>query len=401
LTVVRARKDAINEAIDFALGEYKRDSQAILAEAERKRELFGARDRRLAQWSKSRGCIFRGCTARSIRRSHSIQKSGPLLAVSKGAVVLTPQLDFRSGEMRLIERGLSQASVFPGFCETHEALFRRFEETKDLKEVENVWLQIYRTICREVVRLEIEVASADGLVADYAGLRDRKLLSIVEQRLGLEWLKRNDVTLNDLQLHNDPVLKPAQETADELRTALAELKSEHLPELESLVPDRLGEAAGPFGFTLDEPLPVTLSGMGFFDVIERGTPRRVLALLGVFPDIDSGSTTLVMHGKAADANAIHAYLRRVQTPLDALGMVERWMVRGTDHWFVDPDLWRAKDTSAQRALLREMLDSSKGITAAVGTSLFDDLRTRLLGELAATMDEETIRRERAKLRNPS
>jgi hypothetical protein len=138
---VRANKDAINQAIDFALEEYGRDWQAILGEAERRRELFGARDRRLAQGSKSRGCIFRGCTNRSIRKSHSIQGSGPLLAVSKRSVVLTPQLDLRTGEMSLIERGLSEASVFPGFCAEHKALFTPFEETKDLKEVEHVWLQ--------------------------------------------------------------------------------------------------------------------------------------------------------------------------------------------------------------------------------------------------------------------
>jgi hypothetical protein len=251
------------------------------------------------------------------------------------------------------------------------------------------------------VRLEIETAYADGLMADYAGLRDRKLLSIVEQRLGLEWLTRNDVTLNHLGLHGDPVLIPAQEKADELRSALAELKSEDLAEIESLVPDRLGKAVGPFGFTLDEPLPVTFSGLGSFGVRERGKPGQVLALLGVFPNSDSRSTTLVMHGKAADAPAIDAYLRRVQTPLDALSMVERWMIRGTDHWFVDPDLWRAKDSSGQRALLREMLDNSKGVTDAVDTSLFDDLRTWLLHELAATMDQEIVRRERAKLRSPS
>lgn len=393
--------DPIDKAMDFALDEYARDPQAILSEAERKQELFGSRDRRLAQWTTSRGCIYRGCTKRSVRRSHSIQKSGPLLAVSRGGVVLTPQLDLRSGEMRLVERGLSQASVFPGFCKVHEAFFKPFEETKDLRQVEHLWLQIYRTICREVVRLEIEVASADQLVTDYAGLRNRALASIVEEQLGPEWLKRHDVKLKSLELGGDPVLVPAQEMANELRTVLDELKSEHLAEIESLLPGRLGEAVGPFGFALDELLPVTLSGLGSFTVIERGRPRRVLALLGVFPNIDSMSTTLFMHGKAADAPAMVGYLRRVQTPLDALSMVERWMIRGSDHWFVNPDLWQAKDPYGQRALFREMLDSSKGIAHAVDTSLFDDLRTRLLHELAGALDEETLSRERAKLVGPS
>lgn len=166
--------EAINEAIDYALDEYARDRQAILSEAERKAAVFRGRDRRLALWSRSRGCIFRGCKRPSVK-SHSIQKNGPLLAVSRAGVVLAPQFDLTAGELRLVERGLRQASVFPGFCETHEAMFRPFEEAKDLRDVEHIWLQTYRTICREVVRLETKVECARGLVSDYSSVEPTSL----------------------------------------------------------------------------------------------------------------------------------------------------------------------------------------------------------------------------------
>jgi hypothetical protein len=127
-------------------------------------------------------------------------------------------------------------------------------------------------------------------------------------------------------------------------------------------------------------LPVALSGLGTFAVIQDGRRRQVVALLGVFPNIESATTTLVMHGKAADAPVIDAYLRTVRTPLDAIEMVERWMIRGTDHWFLDPDVWQAKDPTGQHAILLEMLDFSKGITHPVDVSLFDELRARALKE---------------------
>jgi hypothetical protein len=389
--------DPISEAMEFARLEYERDRRAVLGEAERKQQLYGSPKRRLNAWSRGRGCIFRECTNRSIKRSHSIQKSGALLAVSKNAVVLTPQLDLASGEMRLVERGIAQASVFPGFCAVHEALFEPFEQLRELNATEHVWLQIYRTICREVVRLEIEVGLADRLVADYASLRDRKLLDLMEKRLGQQWLKRHDVNLRHISLGGDPVLIRAQRKAEELRSTLAELKSEHLAEIEALVPGRLGEAVGPFGFTVNEILPVTLSGMGSFTAIVDESPRRVLALLGVFPNIASNSTTLVMHGKAADLPVIDAYMKLVRTPLDALSMVERWMIRGTDHWFLNPDIWPRKSPDGQEALLTEMLDEVRGITHEVEISLFDELRERLLHQLAGTLDAATVLQEQAKL----
>jgi hypothetical protein len=371
--------EAINEAIDYALDEYARDRQAIISEAERKAAVFRGRDRRLALWSRSRGCIFRGCKRPSVK-SHSIQKNGPLLAVSRAGVVLAPQFDLTAGEVRLVERGLRQASVFPGFCETHEAMFKPFEEAKDLRDVDHIWLQTYRTICREVLRLETEVECARALVRDYSSVRNQRVLGIAAQRLGAEWLKRHDVTLKSLDFDSDPALGPAQEREEELQAVLAELKSEHLAEIESLLPDRLGEAVGPFAFVIDVVLPVALSGLGTFAVIQDGRRRQVVALLGVFPNIESATTTLVMHGKAADAPVIDAYLRTVRTPLDAIEMVERWMIRGTDHWFLDPDVWQAKDPTGQHAILLEMLDFSKGITHPVDVSLFDELRARALKE---------------------
>lgn len=62
----------------------------------------------------------------------------------------------------------------------------------------------------------------------------------------------------------------------------------------------------------------------------------------------------------------------------ALIMVETWMVRGTDHWFMTPSEWENIPESRQAKVLADMLDESYSIGEAYQTSVLDSVREQLL-----------------------
>jgi hypothetical protein len=103
----------LEKAIDDVVAKYRADQKVIFSsEAQRRRVQYESISKKLRAWNKRRKCIFDGCTSRSVRRSHSIQKAGPLSAIAEDSKVVTTGTDAETGEIILVEKGLSEASVY-------------------------------------------------------------------------------------------------------------------------------------------------------------------------------------------------------------------------------------------------------------------------------------------------
>jgi hypothetical protein len=371
--------DIINSAIDEITSEYEDNHHIIFdSESERRGIHYSGVNRRLKSWNRRKQCIYRGCTEKSIRRSHSIQKSGPLKEISKNSHVLTPAFNQNNGVIELVEIGLSQASVFPGFCDEHEKLFSSFENNKDTTSAEALTLQIYRTICREIVRLRHEIYNAELMISEYKEFRNKKLKILVENKLGTNWMKQNDVKIHSFELSEDPILNAAIEHVSGLKQVIDELENEHLKEIEDEL-DGLGtKALKPISISIDEKIPLSLSGMGSFYVGNNKSQKKIIVALIVLPS--RNGTTIVIHGKSEDTNYYHGYMARLKKSFDLLNMVEQWMIRGTDHWFIDSDVWEPKSKDEKESILEEILDGSKGLAHELSFSIFDDLRRRIIKE---------------------
>jgi hypothetical protein len=100
--------------------------------------------------------------------------------------------------------------------------------------------------------------------------------------------------------------------------------------------------------------------------------RTVMCLLGVIPQ-DTG-TLIFMVGPPGSQDRINGHLEHKTARLPLIDMIERWMIRGTDHWFIKPSVWRAIPAARQRALLAEMQKTSHGIGTPLTLSIFDDMR---------------------------
>jgi len=394
--------EIINSAFDNILSEYEDNHHIIFdSESERLYKHYSGVSKRLKSWNRRKECIYRGCTKKSIRRSHTIQKSGPLKEVSKDSVVLTPRFNQNTGTLELAEVGLSQASVFPGYCDEHEKLFSSFENINDTTSENALTLQIYRTICREIVRLKHEIYHADSLIDEYKVFRNNRLKKLVENKLGANWMKQNDINIHNFEFSEDPVLHPAIEHIAGLKQTINEMENDHLKEIEDELAGVSNNKLEPISISIDKKIPVSLSGMGTLHAAKDGYTREIIVVLIILPR--KNGTTIMIHGKSADTGYFHSYISRLKNSFDILSMVEQWMIRGTDHWFVSSDVWGSKSKNKKEIILNEVLDASKGLLDELEFSIFDDLRERIIKEWESggSLDDEGIKVidiEKAKLR---
>lgn len=358
-------------------------AKLFASDGERAGALFGALSSRGKSWKKPKLCSYRGCTQKSIRRSHTIQKSGPLSSVADATShVLTPT--FTENGMSLELKGLSDASTFAGFCNDHERLFDPFELTGLIQDTRDLGLQVFRSLCRELSRTRQDLKHLQDLRADLA------------ERLDSEVRKEAARLKVDLKsyTYQGGAFAPLDRAIVERREVLSWLEAaydDHFPVIDGSGVTKLAGTAQ----QTDMPLPVALSGLAFFEA----DGVVVTTIVGVIPQ--GGGTLIYMVGRHGDEARITTYLASKEYDLLALDMVEAWMIRSTDHWFLKPDVWNAIPSHRQAVLLQEMSETDHGVTAPPSTSIFDDLRK---AALAVPMNpamppdlQAYVARQRAKL----
>jgi hypothetical protein len=95
-------------------------------------------------------CAYPGCPTRSIMRSHTMPRGGPLELIAENGHVITPKFNVERGVLEANSIGIRDASTFFGFCQTHEQLFRDFEQQKRPAVGDEHVLQFFRLVCREI-----------------------------------------------------------------------------------------------------------------------------------------------------------------------------------------------------------------------------------------------------------
>ena len=123
-----------------------------------------------------RKCLVQGCNCKTIRKSHSISKNLFLESISENSIVISPSFDNSEGRMVLKQKGIGNASTFPGFCEKHEELFLDFEQNGEFKKTNHFNLQLFRTICREYYIKVFRKETFQILLEDYLSNRKESFL---------------------------------------------------------------------------------------------------------------------------------------------------------------------------------------------------------------------------------
>lgn len=289
--------------------------------------------------------------------------------------LLSPRFSRASEKAEMHRVGVRAASAFPGFCAKHEQEFQHYERAGVVDDLRAVVLQVFRTACRELrvkQRFGEEFASWK---AGYEKRVGRELVMRVERLLGEEWLTKNDLRVEKLEVKDDWRAKAIHAQQEVIAREVEELSTRLVRPLQGAVEDLAGEVT--VGrLMLKARLPMTLAGLAHIPGA-AGAERNPVAIINVLPTVDGTQVLLVAN--QADEEQLHALLRYYsQTELLGLTLIETAMIHGSDHWFITPSAWECLPRNRQRALLRGLHDLRWHLGDPCPLSIFDSAREALV-----------------------
>ncbi|RFB53686.1 hypothetical protein [Bacillus thuringiensis] len=339
---------------------------------------------------KRKVCIIPGCKNKSIKRSHSIQKSGSLKIISSDSHLLQPSFEMTADEPNMIMKkvGIQDASTFPGFCQNHEKLFAEFENKRDINSVDEAKLQAYRSICRELVHNQLELEWSNKNLVKYKSERNRQAKLMLE-KYSKKALKKVNIECDDYRINY------AQMAKSILNDKLTVLNNMHDSLYAEITNKKHKKDLYMEAIKIDFQFPIALCGIGYANLIQDENDRRnVISILNIVPF--ESSTILIFAGNINDKLILEEYLKFVsQNPFTILGCIESFMMHGTDHWFISPELWDKFDAKKKKFILNYFFATEKSFMHSLEFSIFDEIRRGFLEKFSVS--EEIAKYERDKL----
>jgi hypothetical protein len=369
----------LSVAMDKAMAAYEADEWVIFSnDSQTKKYQYDPKYFRSLSWGDNRICMHKGCNDNAIG-SHTMQKSTSLLSIAEDNHLLTPRFNYRKEDYNLSLIGVNKASVFPGFCLTHEQIFGRFEDKKSIVDEQDFRLQIYRTICREIVENERLLSSSVYRNEQYTKFRDDRLNELIINeaiKLGIDpnslHYFKHRYSDNKIRYMSDHIKRTKKYlfTLDKLKNAAFNDVSKN--KAQQLFFSAVG---------MDWIIPCSLAGRGGI-VVNQGSKKIAIdVILNVLPYEDK--TYVVIASLHKYKNHVQNYLNRyINHPLNVITMVESWILYGSDHWFIKPSVWQNIDETNQKIFINEMF-SNKNINAIPPNHIFNGLRAELIKKMEA------------------
>lgn len=363
----------IEDAMDKAMYDFKANEESIF-DNEKETLIFKYKSfEPLKKWKKKQTCIVQNCKNRSIERSHTIQKSGSIKHIAEDGHVLTPRFNTDTGEIEIFSIGVNDASTFPGYCSVHERIFEDFENIKDFQTGEHFGLQLYRTVCREIVITENHIKTTNQLVNDYKTFRDKKIGDAIIENIGIETIQSEKIDIKSFKFSNkDGRLHLAESNIKEKQRHLDEfLYKFHDAILNDLSKKKFQKIAYK-AIVFDREIPVALAGRGNFRIKLKSKFKNIEVILNVLPL--ENKTYIFIATLKKFTQELDAYMSQFINPLQVVSMIENWMIHGSDHWFIKPSIWDKIDENKKQEILETILDDRYNIGHEFGLSIFNELK---------------------------
>jgi hypothetical protein len=380
--------DAINKAMDDSMKEFMDEPNSIFFNKKDQLIYKYSIIKELKNWKRNQSCIVKGCKNRSIERSHTIQKSGSIKQISENGHILTPNLNPDTGQMEITKIGINEASTFPGYCNEHENLFHGFEQIKEFENGEHFGLQLYRTVCREIVIKENHIKELEFITTKYKEYRNTKVkesfISKLDQEIiNIPTLEFKDFTIdsNDYKLRS--AIKHTKESLRYLNEFLYKFQDAILNDLKKRKFTKIAYVA----IVFDREIPVALAGRGNFLMKLKTKTHDVEVIFNVLPL--KKKTYIFISSLKKNEKELKHYMEHFINPLQLVSMIENWMVHGSDHWFIRPSVWEAINPNAQSEILNEILNDSYNISNELKLTIFKDLKSVSIKLMDDNIDQLT------------
>jgi hypothetical protein len=376
--VLKRVEDALDHVIDTVFAD---DPRGFETDAQRRQFYFTHQKRSRRRGGQPQPCMFPGCSELSIKRSHTLPRSGPLDAIAEDGHVIAPTFSHSIEGVRAERVGIREASTFPGFCERHELEFASFEQAKTISAERDFLLQFYRIVCRELhVRRTDRDHMARSISAHEQVLSDRGA-KVYREFLGDDFIRLHKLDPRKIRFEGK-WMEAARKHLRSLEELCVFYESVFLRPLRGAIAGADVSDIAMVTMVLPRQVPMSLAGRGNFVVEAKGTSREVIAWLQVWPT--QAETQVAIMGTLSDRETIVDYVKSFdRRPLGAVAMIERWMVHGTDHWYMRPSAWNRIPIARQGAILNDIMDTSKNIGFEYQWSIFDELRREAIANARA------------------
>jgi len=353
-----------------------------------------------------RECVVIGCKEKTIKKSHSIPKNSTLQNISSKGHLLKPEFDMSSSfpKNRMVKVGINNASVFPGFCEKHENIFKSFETDGKIDTVKKAILQTYRTLCRERVDREIRLERNKIAKTEYRKKINADALKSIKEEFS-KYPQFNGIT----GINIDGI-----DSTINCLNKIDSFSSKPFPELEKFEKSLLNSSVNLSTnndlivkfVNIDIHFPISICGLGGYVYLDNGEEKNVYVLLNVMPQ--KNSTDIICVGLKQDKLIIEKFIDvSLNNPLNLLNMIESFMVNGSDHWYINPDFWEDISKAKQEKILYDILFTKDSFLNQYSISIFDNIRMNIIAILKeninkrgfeiSDIEEERISHEMRKL----
>jgi len=369
----------IEIAMDKAMEGFLADEDSIFNNYKEQKKLKYSVVKQFKNWKKTQTCIVRNCNNKSIERSHTIQKSSSIKEISENGHVLAPRFNYDTGKMEMTNLGINQASTFPGYCSEHENLFVEFENRKDFESEEHLALQLYRTICREIVINEYHLDKNKYLHNSYLEYRDKKIGESIIDDLGAENIQSLNFSVENFKFKsNDSKIKSLKEQRIELERYLNEFLFKMNEAVQNDIKKGKFQKIECIPILINFKIPVALAGRGNFYSKRTSNSKSKLIefIFNVLPL--EGKTYILISTLKKYTIELRSYISQFKHPLQLLCLIERWMIYGSDHWFIGPSVWNKLNTNYQSKILESILDDNYNIGHVCKLSIFNDIKNECL-----------------------
>lgn len=329
-----------NKALDLAMEEFVVLDELDLVEFESENERNAYFHKLISESNKWKNentqCMHNGCQNWTVK-SHTIQKSEPLLSISENNEVVSPRYNFRTNRNDISAIHINHASVFPGFCIDHEKLFEKFEKEKDLTDQESIQLQVYRSVSREIFAkqnmmdtfLHSKKLYKEVVNGKFNKILETKIPDIIKNDKGVKFeavrYSRSEPT--EIEAHLDREIYKSKFARDHF-----------LPFRKDILNDiNKGKMQKIYikAFRIDLNVPCCLSGLTSYKPKKKTEYFCITNILSYNGQLHVILASFMKYKKWIDTYV--AYLN--SNPFSLLSVIEGWMIYHSDHWFLKPSVW--------------------------------------------------------------
>lgn len=394
-------KNIYQEIIEFIIQNINNENLNIQKTEERIKLLNNTFYQKESLHRNRRTCIYPGCTEKSVKKSHTIQRQNVLKTISEDNHVYKPEVDMKSDKpmMKINRLGIKDASTFPGFCSIHEQLFESFEKKGSIDTKFEALLQSYRTICRELV---FRVNEKKILLFQ----RDEYLKNIEKdaQHYFFNELEKKELNLSfkklSLSLSNikDYLLVCFDNVIDLIDNTINDLERYMISAINNK--DEIVSKE----FTINYQFPIAIAGFGNQKYKYLDEKKDFLLILNVIPY--KTQTTIIFYTLKEHESIFHSYIKYyTQNSITILNLIESFMINASDHWYIKPSYWDSMSELKKKFILQCLLYTQESFIDECPYSIFDNIRIHFIetfinsknGVPLTQFEENFLKKERYKL----